>query len=292
MWVGAAFKYDLTEAEIVLRDMLAVNATYTYGQVLSSGTTDATNGGAVRTMGIGVGKFAGVSNEGGVSNAGKILGGTFAAATLETLKVIVNPFAVYSIEYDLAAPLTWGSVTDTTIPFTCTSTLGHQDFGGGWAWSYNTGELDFVVSSATATTTCTLTTVTGTSTSSTTGILIYPQGQYYVTLTTAATRIGSGVDIGVLATNGVGAVVMGNSIVSATYGEEKLIPANLAGRNQIGSYDIQAPGTTPGNRMNQAVRYWRTQTTAGKTSDKAKAYAQVLFSDNIYTQPTATWSHI
>jgi hypothetical protein len=292
MWVGAAFKYDLTESEIVVRDMLANPATYTYGQVLTSGTTDGTYGGSVYTMGAGVGSYAGVSNEGGVANAGKVLAGTFAAGTLETLKVIVNPFAVYSIEYDLASVLTWLAVTDTTITLTCGSGTGNQDFGGGWAWSYNTGELDFIVSSSGGSTTSTFVTVTGTDTTSTTGILIYPQGQMYVRLTSAATRIAAHTDIGILKTSAVGAVIMGNSIVSNTYGEEKLLPANNSTANQIGGYYITNPSTTPGNRMNQAKRFMRTQTTAGKTMDKAKAYASVLFTDSIYTQPTAVWAHI
>ena len=292
MWLGAAFKYDLTESEIVVRDMIARNATYTYGQVLTSNVTDGTYGGEVYTMGAGTAFFAGVCNEGGVGNAGKVLAGTAAGGTLETLKVIVNPMAVYSIEYDQDTLLTWSSAGDAAIAFACTTSTGHQDFGGGWAWSYNTGELDFVVSSSTSSTTCTLVTVTGTSTSSTTGLLIYPQGQYYVTLISAATRIGQSTDIGVLKTNGIGAVIMGNTIVSNTYGEEKLLPANNSPANLIGGYNITNPSTTPANRMNQKVRYMKKQTTAGKTLDKAKAYAEVLFTDNIYSQNTAVWAHI
>lgn len=294
MWLGAAFKYDLTESEIVLRDMLCANATYTYGQVLMSGTTDATAGGVVQTMGDGNGTFVGVCNEGGYANAGSVYAGTMAAGTSETLKVIANPMAVYSVEYDQTTLLTWASVGDTSIAWTCTNSVGWQDFGGGWAWSYNTGELDWIVSSSTSSTTCTAVTVTGTGTTSTTGMLILPFGQQYVTLNSGATGIDLLVDIGALKTNAVGAMIMGNVITSNTYGVEKLIPANQAAANQIGAYsaNYNTPSTTPTNRMNQSVRYMSSQTSAGKTNDKARAFAEVLFTDSVYLQNTSTWSHI
>ena len=43
MLVGCHFVYDLTQAEIVVRDLPVANATYTYGQALKWGVTDGTN---------------------------------------------------------------------------------------------------------------------------------------------------------------------------------------------------------------------------------------------------------
>jgi len=277
--IGCHFIYDLAEAEIVVRDMLAANATYTYGQALMFGTTDGTDIGLVTSAGAGAGLLAGVSNEGGNEgdNSGKVLAGTMAAGTTETLKTIVNPNAVYRIEYDQSARITWGTVTDTTIPFTCASSEGHPNFGGGWAWSYDTGELDWVVSSETSSTTCTLTTVTGTDTDSDYGILIYPQGNYVVTLTSAATKIDADlVDVGTAKTDGFNGVIMGNLIHTQTHGWEKLIPANNA--YPEGGYTLPgAAASSPTNRMNQGIRYMAAQTSSGKDMDKGRAYADVWF---------------
>jgi hypothetical protein len=107
---------------------------------------------------------------------------------------------------------------------------------------------------------------------------MYPQGWYVVELNTAATKIAAGeVDVGVAKTNGFNGLIMGNVMISQTYAQEKLIPANLSDANVQGGYYITNPSTTPGNRMNHAVRYMASQTTAGKTMDKAKAYADVWF---------------
>ena len=276
MVLGCHFVYDLTQAEIVVRDMIAKNDTYYYGQALKFGATDGTDRGTVTTAGAGTGLLAGVCNEGGVNNAGKVLGGTVATGLSETLKAIVNPMGVFRIQYDDSALITWGTVTDTTIPFACTTAQGHTDFGGGWAWSYNTGKLDWVVSSNTSSTTCTLTTVTGTDTTSTSGILIYPQGKYVVELNSTGTKIAKDIDVATAKSNGFNAVILGNQIVSTTYAVEKLIPAKNASVD--GSYNlvgVSAP--TPSNRMNQAVRYMISQTTDGKTRDKARAFADVCF---------------
>ena len=182
--------------------------------------------------------------------------------------------------------MTWSAVADTSIAFTCANGEDHPNIGGGWAWSYNTGKLDWVVSSSTTTTTCTLVTVTGTDTSSTTGILIYPQGKYVVELNATGRKIAAGeVDLGVAKTNGFNAVILGNQIVSSTMAVEKLVPATNA--TIPGQYTV--PGTaaaTPTNRMNQKVRQWMTQTTSGKTMDKARAFADVHFG------PANVWSQV
>ena len=279
MLVGCHFVYDLSQAEIVVRDLLAVNGTYTYGQALKFGVTDGTDLGCVTSAGAGTGLLAAISNEGGVNNAGKVYSGTVAAGTIGTLKAIVNPNAVYRIENDLSSPITWSAVGDTSIAFNAAG-AGQPNFGGGWAWSYNTGELDFVVSSVTgggpATT---LTTVTGTDTASTTGILIQGQGKQVVTLDSGATKIAAGkTDIGVAGTNGFDAIVMGSVIMSQTYAQEELIPAWNQYPKDGGAYDV-VPTTAPAiqNRMNRAVRYMATQTTDGKTMDKARAYTDCWF---------------
>lgn len=282
MYLGCHFVYDLSEAEIVVRDYLAYNATYYYGQALKFGATDGTDLGTVVNAGAGTGLWAGMSNEGGVNDGGKTLAGTVAAGTSETLKVIVNPNGVYRIQYDDATRITWGTVTDTTIPFTCASSEGHPNIGGGWAWSYDTGKLDWIVSSATASTTCTLTTVTGTDTAEDYGILLYPQGPYVVELNSTGRKIAAGeVDVGIAKTNGFNGVILGNVMTSLTYGMEKILPANNA--VPVGGYDLQgrsAPSITA--RMQQQTRYMAANTSY---NDKARAYADVwLGRASWYTQ--------
>jgi hypothetical protein len=187
--MSAKYKFDLTGAEPIIRDMFAVNDTYQDGEVLAAGIAEA---GGVASFGGSTGNVIGVSNQGEtlpaasgfsgpgitIGNDGATLTGTQAAGNLETLKVIINPYAVYSVEYDQSAEITWSAVTDTTVAFVDGGT-GYASFGGGWAWSGNTGELDYVVSSASAAGTTTLTTVTGTNTSSTSGILLSPAGSGY-----------------------------------------------------------------------------------------------------------------
>lgn len=285
MFLGCHFVYDLSQAEIVVRDYLAYNATYYYGQALKFGATDGTDLGTVVNAGAGTGLWAGMSNEGGVNDAGKTLAGTVAAGTSETLKVIVNPNGVYRMQYDDATKITWASVGDTSITFACASSEGHPNIGGGWAWSYNTGKLDWIVSSSTSSTTCSLVTVTGTDTTSTSGILLYPQGPYVVELNSTGRKIAAGeVDVGAAKTNGFNGIIMGNVIVSNTYAEEKLIPANNA--VPVGSYDLVGQSSpSPTARMQQKTRYMISQTTSGKTNDKARAYADVwLGRASWYTQ--------
>lgn len=244
----AKFKYTLTGGEPVIKDLKAVNDTYAYGEVLVAG---ATEGGGVRSAGAGI-----VDAIIGVSNEAATLSGTQAAGTIQNLKVIVNPDAVYALEYDQSARITWGTVTDTTIPFTCASTEGHANIGGGWAWSYDTGRLDYVVSSATSSTTCTLTTVTGTLTTSDYGILLYPAGSglsYVAELTADALMIDADqVDVGVAGTNGITGVVLENRIESMGYGSEILDP----------------------RIHNQKVRFMAANTAQ---RDKTRAFAYVRF---------------
>jgi len=264
----AKFKYCVDGSELVIKDLKAVPASYYDGQILIAPADDA---GGVSTAGVGTAlTIIGVCNQDGTlpaasgySEAGSTMGGggpavlagTQAAGALENLKVIINPGAVYAVEYDQTA-ITWGTVTDTTVPFTCASGEGYDGIaGGGWVWSYNTGELDYVASSATASTTCTFTTVTGTDTASTTGIILKPANGYtcVIELTAGAQTIDAAqVDVGVAGTNGISGVVLENRIESMTYGSEIL--------------DCKV--------HNQQKRYMLTNTSY---KDRAKAFAYVRF---------------
>ncbi len=250
----AKFKYTLSGCEPLIKDLKAVNDTYADGEVLVAG---AAEGGGVRSAGAGI-----VDAIIGVSNESATLTGTQAAGTIENLKVIVNPDAVYALEYDTSARITWGTVTDTTIPFTCASGEGHPNIGGGWAWSYDTGELDYIVSSSTTTTTCTLVTVTGTDTSSDYGILLYPAGSglsYVAELNADALTIDADqVDVGVAGTNGITGIVLENRLESMTYGSEILDPVV----------------------HNQQKRYMASNTSY---KDRAKAFAYVRFKHALST---------
>ena len=239
--MAAKFKYCIDGSELVIKDLPAAPDTYQDGEILKAAAAEE---GAIASMGVGTGAFVGVSNQGetlpaasGLSGAGYTVGndgatltGTQAAGTLDTLKVIINPGAIYAIPYDMSSPITWATPTATTIPFTCTSGEGAASFGGGWAYSTDTGELDYVVSSAVATTTCTLTTVTGTNTASTEGILLSQAGTglaQVVALTADALSIEGGtIDIDTLTagTDSISVVILENRLESYTYGSEILRP--------------------------------------------------------------------
>jgi hypothetical protein len=250
----AKFKYCVDGSEPVIKDLKAVNDTYADGEILVAG---AAEGGGVRSAAAGI-----VNAIIGVSNEGATLTGTQAAGTVENLKVIVNPGAVYAVEYDNSGQITWGTVTDTTIPFTCASGEGFQNLGAGWAWSYDTGELDYVVSSSTTTTTCTLVTVTGTDTSSGSGILLQPAGTGQTAIlelnANALTIDADQVDVGSAGTNGITAVILENRIESMTYGSEILDPVV----------------------HNQQKRYMSSNTSY---KDKAKIFAYARFNHALST---------
>jgi hypothetical protein len=246
--MSVKFKYCVDGSEPVIKDMKAVNATYVAGQVMVAA---AAEGGGMRSAAAGI-----ATAIVGVTNEGRVLAGTQAAGTVESIKTIVNPGAVYAVEYDQGTRITWGTVTNTTIPFTSADSEGHPNIGGGWAWSYDTGKLDYVVSSATSSTTCTLTTVAGTDTSSDFGIILYPAMtgmSYIVTLNSAATKIAAAtVDLGTAGTNGITSIILENRIESLAYGSEIL-----------------------DNRVhNQKVRYMAANTSF---RDKAKIFAYVRF---------------
>lgn len=249
--MAAEWKYDLTGAEIILKDVLATNDTYAYGEVMSDSATEA-----LPISGAdGDGPFLGVSNE------AVTISGTIAAGTSTRMKVIINPFAVYRCEYYLGTAgstsnlITYGTVTDTTIPFT-DSGSGLPSFGTGWMWSYGTGKLDWVVSSAHATAT-TMTTVTGTDTTSDYGVIIYPAPQDgIIGFETNGLYInGDVLARGTEGSSGHEVHNLMNWIHTSTYGWEMLVPAV----------------------MNQKTRYMAIETASGKTRDKGRVYSDLCF---------------
>jgi hypothetical protein len=268
----AKYKYSIeATTEPVIKDLPAVPDTYNDGEVLQAGIAEE---GGVSSMGAGTGSFIGVSNQGETlpisnlnsQNNGATLTGTQAAGTIETLKVIINPSAVYALEYSQAAEQTAVSYADTLATFPDgVATTGHPGFGGGWLWS-DLGELDYVVSSALNAGNTEYTLVTGTNTSSATAIIIYPSGSgitYPIELTADALDIdASQEDIGVAGTNAVTGIVLENRIESKTHGSEILRPASGSGigqqpRNNIGNQGVRTRGTgsTDGARAFGYVRF-------------------------------------
>jgi hypothetical protein len=217
--MAAKLKYTLSGCAPLIKDLKAVNDTYAYGEVIVAG---AAEGGGVRSAAAGI-----VDAIIGVSNEAVTLAGTQAAGTVGNLKVIVNPDAVYAVEYDLSGRITYVSANDTSIVF-ASAGAGWANAGAGWLWSYNTGALDYVVSSSVGGGNTTAVTVTGTSTSSTTGVLLQPSrtGQEAVlTLNSDGLTINSDItDTGVAGTNGITGVILETRIESATHGSEILDP--------------------------------------------------------------------
>jgi len=270
--MAAKFKYCLGGGELVIKDMKAVAGTYVDGEVLVPGLADS---GGVRSAADGDGaSIIGVSNQGdtlpaaatlqspGVTTAstGAVLAGTHGAGTIENLKVIVNPDAVYALEYDQGSPITKGSVTDTTIPYTCANAEGFDSdtMSGGWAWGFTTGVLDYITDSSTSTTTCTLTTVTGTDTTAGTMILLHPANSglsKVIELNGAGTLIAAGeADVGVVGANGINGIVLENRLEGIFSGSEILDPVT----------------------HNQEVR-WMNSNTTTSVPDRTKAFGYIKF---------------
>jgi len=262
---------------LVIKDLPAQPDTYNDGEILAAGVAED---GAIASMGVGTGSFVGVSNQGetlpaqsGYSSAGTTLGndgatlsGTQAAGTLDTLQVIVNPGAIYAIEYDTSSSITYTSVTDTTIVFTVTSGEGWASFGGGWSYATDTGEFDYVVSSAEAAGTNTLTTVTGTNTASAAGILI---GQAGTGLAHPAALTADGLSI-------AGNELDGDTLTAGTDSVTLKILENRVESVFQGS-EILRPKKTPGSGgiENQSVR------TLG-AKDNTKIFAYALIEGNVW----------
>ena len=263
----AKFKYCLDGSELVIKDLPALADTYQDGEILKAGapanTDDTAAIGAVGSMGVGVSTaFAGVSNQGetlpaqsGLSSAGVTLGndgatltGTHALATLDTLKVIVNPGAVYAIEHSQAAPITWATSTDTTLTFAGTSGEGHANAGGGWAYSTDTGQFDYIISSTEAAGTNTLTILTGGDTTAAAGIIIQQGGtgaDVVVALTADALSIAAGeLDVDTLSagTDAITMAILENRVESVFQGSEILRPKKTPGSGGIEDKSVRSNG--------------------------------------------------
>jgi hypothetical protein len=274
--MAASYKYSIEAVvEPVIKDLPAQPDTYQEGEVLKAGIAEE---GGVASMGIGdytSGGFIGVSNQGEtlpaqsglhsagnpIANNGATLAGTQALGTLDTLQVIINPSAVYAVEYSQDTEQTYVANVDTQIDIADgVATTGHPGFGGGWLWS-DLGELDYVVSSALNAGNTEYTVVTGNNTASATGIILYPSGSglsYPIELTADALFIAAGeADIGVAGTNAVTGYVLENRLASKTHGNEILRPK-------------QTPG--PGGVQNQSVR-----TRGSGSADLTRAFAYVKF---------------
>ena len=262
------FKYTLDGSEPIIKVLKAVPDTYANGEALVSATAET---GGCKSAGDGDGLFCGVVCDTGssateIANQTNILAGTQAAGTIEGIKVIVNPMAVYAVEYDQSARITWASSAATAMTFACTVSTGYVSLGGGWAWSYATGEMDYIVSSAEAASVTTLVVVTGTSTANATGILLQPAGGMQgipIKLTAAATKIDAdSLNIGVAGTDALVGIIISNHLTSATYGDETLDPV----------------------KHNQKIRYM-----GAAGNDKARGWAYVsFFKGSVWNDTTMT----
>jgi len=272
----AKFKYCIDGSELVVKDLPAFADTYNDGEILKAGALanadDTGTGldgevGAVSSMNQTGGggdslRFVGVSNQGetlpaqsGLSSAGNTLGndgatltGTHALATLDTLKVIINPGAIYAIEYSQATPITWTASTDTTLVYTCTSGEGTDDAGGSWAYSTDTGQFDYVITSATAATDSTLTILTGGDTTAAAGIIIQQAGtgsQVTVPLTADALDIEAGeidIDTLVAGTDAITLTILENRVESVFNGSEILRPQKTPGSGGLQDKSVRSNG--------------------------------------------------
>ncbi len=257
--MAASYKYSIEAVvEPVMKDLPAVNDTYFEGEVLKAGVAEQ---GGVVSAGIGTGEFIGVSNQGetlpapsGLSSAGNIIGndganltGTQAAGTLDTLQVIINPSAVYALEYSTAAEQAGGSTyADALVTIADgPAATGHPGFGGGWLWS-DIGELDYVVSSSLTGGNTEYVTVTGTNTASGTSVILYPSGSgitYPIELTSDALFIAADeADIGVAGTNAITGIVLENRLASKTHGNEILRPKKTPGSGGVQNQDVRTRG--------------------------------------------------
>jgi len=260
--MAAKYKYCIDGGECVIKDLPAAPDTYQDGEILKAAVAEE---GCIGSMGVGTGSFVGVSNQGEtlpaasglsgpgytIGNDGATLTGTQALGTLDTLKVIINPGAIYAIPYDMSVPIVWSAVNDTDIQYVGIT----ANFGGGWAFSTDTGELDYVVSSVEAAGTSTLTTLTGTNTTSATGVLLSQAGTglaQKVALTADALGIAAGeldVDGLTVGTDSISVVILENRLESYTYGSEILRPkqrqpggvANQSVRVPLAKPDLAKP---------------------------------------------------
>lgn len=235
---------DLTGAEPIIRDMPVKNDTYVAGELLCVGVTDGTDKGILISGDYPTGGskvFAGLCNEPVTTD------GTIAAYNIDVAKVIVNPFMVMSVEYDISAGIAVSGFATNTIAFACSSGIGHPNAGGGWVYRVvdpGAGELNMIKSSSVTTTTCSLVladTPTTAPTTSSTFVIIAPVGQYGMAFT--ATKVdANAIDSGYTTLSsayGLGATVLANWIQAANVPLQELRwgdPRTHVGKTGIDDY--------------------------------------------------------
>ncbi len=201
----AKFKYDLTESEIIMRDVPVYDAaTIANGELIMLGTTDPDSGNdegvsfvtaysataansAIDALGISLETVTTASSPSVASAYSTTTGPCY-------VKAIINPFAVYSFEHSLAA------ADDVAITSTSTTTLTvaslQDDIDGCWAYFPLTqtgvkGSLRLITAAASGSCTMDSALVT-TGGASDTIVLIAPPNKYSFNLTSDALKVASG----------------------------------------------------------------------------------------------------
>ncbi len=222
------FHYDLMGAGTIVRKMKAEAGTYYVGAGVVCGDTDGTDIGLVQPA---TGKY---KNFVGMCNQALVASGTLAAATTEDLEVIINPFAVYLVEYDITGtgitPLGFTTLTGTN---TCGSGLGHDNLGGGYLYRIvdpGAGELNMIDESSVSTTTQTWV-LEDTPTVDPTTVsrihFIYPVGPYLIDLGDSGRKIDSNdpdTGGGASGTDGLPVTILQNYIQYDGVEMERLVP--------------------------------------------------------------------
>lgn len=243
--MAAKFKYCIQGGELVIKDLKAQGgATYYEGQLVAAAAVGAGDEGGVTVADGTQTAIVGVSNQGETlpisnaltvtSNDGATLTGTSALGTIENLKVIVNPDAVYGVDYDLSGTIATTANVDGQIDVTSGGT-GYTDganTAGYWLWDLTTGELNWVISTTEngGTTECEV--VAGNGTAQNGRVLLMPSQtgfNHAVPMNVAGSGIGQTVDgdrqnIGVAGTDAINGIVLENRLESMTYGSEILDP--------------------------------------------------------------------
>ena len=183
---------DLTGAKPIIRKRKCVAGTYYDGAGVVCGATDGTDIGLVKPA---TGVYA---NFVGMCCQALTATGTLTAATTEDLEVIINPYAVYLVEYAVSDTGIAITAFDTlSITSTCGSSKGHPNLGGGFVYRSTdpgAGELNMIDSSSVSTTTQTIVledTPTTTPTTDSKFHLIYPVGPYMIDLGDSGRKIDS-----------------------------------------------------------------------------------------------------
>lgn len=199
------YAYDLTGAEVIIKDMAVYDATaLEYGELLMLGTTDpdsATDEGqSLVTAYSATAANSAVDAVGILNESTYGTGGTAPTRAASTTtgpyygKVIINPFAVYAVEQNI------GTSYDVAITSTSTTTLTvsslQDDIDGCWAYFPLTasgvkGSLRYITAAASGS--CTMdSALTTTGNSSDTVVLIAPPPFYSFNLTADALQVASG----------------------------------------------------------------------------------------------------